>query len=190
MNNNLDLINSINNKRRFHYGDDMDINTTKGLYELITEFLSPSVVMCEIGNFEGVSSELFALHVKKIICVDPYVFSPHMSSYPGANETFLIDAEEAFIKMSQDYTNIVKIKKTSSEASTMFDSGVFDFVYVDGDHDYFNANNDMACWLPKIKKGGYMGGHDWGIEDVQKAIVDNDLEIIRVFSDTSWIAKV
>ena len=92
--------------------------------------------------------------------------------------------------MSQNYTNIFKIKTTSSEASTIFDSGFFDFVYVDGSHDYYNANNDMVCWLPKIKEGGYMGGHDWGIKDVQKAIVDNDLEIIKVFSDTSWIAKV
>lgn len=37
-----------------------------------------------------------------------------------------------------------------------------DFVYIDGSHSYKNVISDITYWLPRIKEGGVLGGHDYG----------------------------
>lgn len=177
-------IDDLLNKPRFHKNYNNNENNCRGLNDLIAEFLTNSTIMCEIGNFAGVSSELFARQVQLIFCIDPYL------SYNEIDYALLLNAEKDFIIMAQNYSNINKFKKTSSEASMLFDNNFFDFVYIDGAHDYDNVHNDINKWLPKIKTTGYIGGHDYNQGSVQQAITNNNLNIIKVFSDTSWISKV
>ena len=47
-------------------------NTTKGLYELITKYVNKESVIVELGSFSGISSELFALHCKKLYWMQLY----------------------------------------------------------------------------------------------------------------------
>lgn len=35
-----------------------------------------------------------------------------------------------------------------------------DFVYIDGCHQYENVLQDIYAWLPKIRYGGMLAGHD------------------------------
>jgi predicted O-methyltransferase YrrM len=53
------------------------------------------------------------------------------------------------------------IKARSIQASEMFDDGALDFVYIDADHRYKSAYDDLRAWYPKVRSGGVFSGHDY-----------------------------
>ena len=52
--------------------------------------------------------------------------------------------------------------KDSVEASKAFETGSIDFCFIDGWHDEANVRRDIEAWLPKMKLGRVMAGHDFG----------------------------
>jgi len=46
-------------------------------------------------------------------------------------------------------------------ASTLVDDGWADFVFIDAGHSYKAVQSDIRVWLPKVRKGGWFGGHDY-----------------------------
>jgi predicted O-methyltransferase YrrM len=50
---------------------------------------------------------------------------------------------------------------TGREASQVLPDGSFDFVFIDADHSYESVIEDIACWRPKVRSGGWLGGHDY-----------------------------
>ena len=52
-------------------------------------------------------------------------------------------------------------KGMSKEVSQEFDDEFFDLVFVDADHSYEGCLEDIKAWEGKVKKGGYMSGHDY-----------------------------
>lgn len=59
----------------------------------------------------------------------------------------------------QDY--IEPIKSLSWEAADRFEDHSVDFVFIDAGHDYESVKKDLAAWLPKVKEGGIISGHDY-----------------------------
>ena len=53
------------------------------------------------------------------------------------------------------------IQMDSAEAANLFEDESLDYVYIDGDHSYEGAKKDLIAWYPKVKKGGFFGGHDY-----------------------------
>lgn len=53
------------------------------------------------------------------------------------------------------------MRMTSVEASKIFDDYQLDIVYIDAVHDLENIVNDIYFWLPKIRNGGIISGHDY-----------------------------
>jgi predicted O-methyltransferase YrrM len=49
----------------------------------------------------------------------------------------------------------------SAEAATMFENGSLDFVYLDADHSFESAWQDLSVWYPKVRIGGILAGHDF-----------------------------
>ena len=85
------------------------------------------------------------------------------------------------------------VKTFSALAYSQFENGSVDFVYVDGNHEFKYAFSDILLWLPKIRSGGVMSGHDYG--DGVKEAVDFCLKSFRVeqwflLKDTSWFWSV
>lgn len=56
---------------------------------------------------------------------------------------------------------IKDIKNSSWEASSNFEDGSVDFLFIDADHKYESVVKDINFWLPKMKKGGMISGHDF-----------------------------
>lgn len=48
----------------------------------------------------------------------------------------------------------------SVDASKLYADGSLDFVFIDAEHDYANVRRDIDAWLPKVKPGGIISGHD------------------------------
>lgn len=49
----------------------------------------------------------------------------------------------------------------STEAAGHVDDGWADFVFIDAGHSYIAVQTDIAAWAPKVREGGWLGGHDY-----------------------------
>jgi len=54
------------------------------------------------------------------------------------------------------------LKMTSEESSTVFPDGYLDMVFIDAVHTFEQVWDDIGYWLPKIREGGLISGHDYG----------------------------
>lgn len=57
------------------------------------------------------------------------------------------------------------VKARSAEAAESFPDAMLDFAFIDADHSYEGCAADIAAWLPKVKPGGVIGGHDYDNHD-------------------------
>ncbi len=65
------------------------------------------------------------------------------------------------IDMMKYGSRVEIIRDKSLEAVKRFDDGFFDFIYIDANHDYKHAKEDVEAWYPKVKEGGIFAGHDY-----------------------------
>ena len=85
------------------------------------------------------------------------------------------------------------LRMTSIDAAKMFEHHSLDLVYIDGSHNYDDVITDIRTWLPRIKNGGAISGHDYGNgwPEVVKA-VDECLgrSNINIHKGTVWSATL
>jgi hypothetical protein len=55
----------------------------------------------------------------------------------------------------------IMIRASSQKGSEIFQDESLDFVYIDANHAYDFVVDDINYWYSKIKKGGYLWGHDY-----------------------------
>jgi len=77
------------------------------------------------------------------------------------------------------YPKLRTMKLTSLEASTLFPDEYFCLVFIDASHLYEDVKRDINIWWNKIKFGGFLFGHDYGVrggvEDAVNEEFDNVL---------------
>ena len=56
---------------------------------------------------------------------------------------------------------VALMRMTSLEAAQKFPKESIDFCYIDGDHSLEGIYSDIKAWLPKVKIGGIIAGHDY-----------------------------
>jgi hypothetical protein len=66
-----------------------------------------------------------------------------------------------FEKPDEDSGRATMLRMTSLAAATRFIDNGLDFCYIDGDHSLEGILFDLYNWIPKIKIGGIMAGHDF-----------------------------
>ncbi len=54
------------------------------------------------------------------------------------------------------------VRMLSELASEIIPDSYFDMVYIDARHTYDHVKADIGYWLPKVREGGLIGGHDYG----------------------------
>ena len=66
------------------------------------------------------------------------------------------------------------------ESITDFLDNSLDFVFIDGNHSFEYATEDIAQWSKKVKPGGIVAGHDyWNSIDIKKYWVKIENETDR-----------
>lgn len=160
--------------------DGMRLNRLFGLQDLIKENLNLDSIVCELGSHMGASGSLFAYYCKQVYCVDIW----------GAS-----NAELVFDMTMADFDNVTKIKNTSVNASFTFPNNYFDLVYIDASHTYKDVTDDIIHWKSKVKKNGFLAGHDYNhsstlSEEVIKAVVEQLGEPDNIYEDSSWTKRL
>jgi hypothetical protein len=60
-----------------------------------------------------------------------------------------------------DNNNVIIIRQSSIEALNTFINDFFDYIYIDGSHDYDSVKQDLELARIKTKKNGFICGHDY-----------------------------
>lgn len=81
------------------------------------------------------------------------------------------------------------LRMKSNDAVKLIEDESLDFVFIDADHSYEGCNDDIKNWTPKVKKGGYVMGHDIFWEGVNKAIRENFGDDFNEEEDKVWWHK-
>src|SRR6056297_928456 len=152
---------------------------------IIASIIGKSSTVVEIGCYEGQSTRIFAELCDKVIAVDPW-----KSGYDDNDILSNSNLEHAygeFKKRTKDYKNIDVIRNTSIQAAKEIEDNSIDAVYIDGEHTYTAVKNDIKTWLPKLKVGGILSGHDYiqGWNDVIKAVDESIGKPLLIFKDGS-----
>ena len=67
-----------------------------------------------------------------------------------------------FIDNLRPVINLINpIRTDSVSASKMYADESLDAVFIDADHRYESVKADILTWMPKVKKGGILAGHDY-----------------------------
>ncbi len=72
------------------------------------------------------------------------------------------DNRGAAMRVAEKYSPRARIVAMSSvTAAQLYDEGDLDFVFIDADHRYEQVLDDLRAWLPRVRPGGWIGGHDY-----------------------------
>ena len=66
-----------------------------------------------------------------------------------------------FEKPWEDSGRAIMLRMTSLIAATKIIDNSLDFCYIDGDHSLEGIYDDIKAWIPKVKLGGIISGHDF-----------------------------
>ena len=152
--------------------------------DMVAKFPSGSFFV-EVGVFKGQS--LSYLIVEMI----------------NANKEFSIIGVDLFVmpEISVDIVNsnlapvrgkFNLITGDSEEVANSFENESLDFVFIDAEHAYENIKKDILVWMPKVKNGGILAGHDYPLDSIPpfpgvKLAVD---EILGEKNDKKYINEL
>ena len=69
---------------------------------------------------------------------------------------------EQLISDPETMGNVVKVYwMATNQAAELVPDGWADFVFIDAAHSYEAVRDDIRLWAPKVKPGGWLGGHDY-----------------------------
>lgn len=129
------------------------------------------------------------------IAVDPWVPTEHYSHW---TEGQIRKNEASFDRVQSKWPHrIKKFKMFSHEAAELVKDGTLDCVFIDGDHSYEGVRLDIDCWLPKVRPGGIISGHDFDntvkygdkFKGVDRA-VEETFNDFHLGEDHTWWSKV
>ena len=155
----------------------------------------------EIGIFRAgfANSVVTKLNPKMYHMIDPWIYRRGWKRYEYNNVK--LTSQEVVEWMVKDIykrfdkPNVKIHRDFSYNVVNEFNDNYFDFVYVDGSHNYFDVLKDLRLYYPKIKPGGIMSGDDWNISGdrvkkaVWKFIEEVNIKNINVKSGQFWWIK-
>ena len=172
--------------RFFPFWNPNETSQVIGLIQMINYVLSKDSNLShwiEIGSLIGESSTIFLGfdQIQRLDCVDKSVDATNICK----------NKHKCYIDSNRLY-----VHNTSSEqfAANIIDP--VDVVYIDGDHSYQGAMNDIEIYFNKLKIGGFLCGHDYNSTSwpgVYSAVNDfktkytSQISNLITFKDTSWV---
>jgi predicted O-methyltransferase YrrM len=134
-----------------------DRAAVREVYEKLFQGCTAPLKVVEIGSAAGRGSTRIAgEYVKRthgtLYCIDPY-----NDPAWGTKNYFAFLANLQIFDLE---STVVPLRCFSVEAAALFDDGSLDAAFIDGSHIYPNVLADIDAYLPKIRKGGYIFGHD------------------------------
>lgn len=139
-------------------------NDTRSLTKLVHLNLRENMMIVDVGSRKGNSTATLAKaiggHHGSVFAVD------HQGGSEGIHREWAkyIDIHQIFRRnmtiLGLWNTVVYPMIMDSRIASRIFADNILDLVFIDADHRYEYIKGDIEAWLPKVRDGGILCGHD------------------------------
>ena len=140
--------------------------TFPDLYSRMVRKFPSGSTFVEVGSWKGKSSAYMAVEIAnsnkeiRLYCVDTWEGSREHRENASARD--LSGLYRIFLENMRPAEHYyIPLKISSLEASRKFKDNSLDFVFLDASHEYEDVKDDILAWLPKVKPGGFLAGHDY-----------------------------
>lgn len=186
-----------------HFCDGIGENwfTYKRLYaEMVAEFGDGSRFV-EIGSWKGRSAAFMGVEILnsgkniKFDCVDHWRGSEENLRDSGLGYDPRLHTSDwlytEFLRNTAPVSDRIRtLRMDSTNAAQLYEDGSLDFVFVDAAHDYESVKRDVAAWLPKVKPGGCIAGHDYSAPGVSAAVNEVIGDVVSLTDQDCWMHRV
>jgi predicted O-methyltransferase YrrM len=120
----------------------------------------------EVGVYRGNTSEalLRELPDLRLWLVDPWRPYDGAAQFGQGNQVSFDRAMAATMFWTEfACTRRFVLRECSTQAASRFADGELDFVFIDANHLYEHVCADIKAWWPKVRRGGMLMGHDYGV---------------------------
>ena len=173
------------------------------IYSRVVDEFSGGVsggVFVEVGSWLGRSAAYFAEQVcaqnregltwrtdeeTQLHCVDTWEGSEEHKLYVAQHDVYAEFCENVDGWIRGGY--IVPVRKPSVEAAKDYLDESLVGVFIDASHEYEDVLADIRAWWPKVKQGGYFGGHDINWPGVARAVQESFPGVQPLGS--SWLVR-
>jgi len=136
------------------------------------------------------------------IMIDPWIAQSKNSSFVKSGDKCSTKPQKDFdiayhqattrVKFAGDRA-IIKRMLSAEAVKEIADKSIY-YAFLDGDHSEKGCCEDIELWLPKVKPGGWIGGHDYGnkrLPGVKKA-VDSHFKKSEIEFDyeNTWFVRI
>lgn len=157
-------------------------------------------IFVELGAYKGKSTSFIVTEMLnrgrdiKFITIDTFQGdsgSTDKKEVEAYKQVSVLKMEEEFDKNTEHLSeNFEVFVDYSYEAAKYFDSNSIDCLFIDAGHSYEAVIKDIKAWLPKMKNGGIMAGHDYtawkGVGEAVRELlgtpdkVENDCWFVKI----------
>ena len=133
------------------------------VYKMLVENCRDDGKIVELGAWKGKSSAFLVVEAYnkspkiEVHIVDTWGGNPFDGSQDQSNDLYdkFISNMSLLARPYQAHT------MTTNEAAGLFKDESLDAVFIDADHSYEAVKTDIQNWMPKVRKGGILAGHDY-----------------------------
>jgi hypothetical protein len=157
-------------------------------------------VFVELGAYKGKSTSFIVTEINNLNRNIKFHTIDTFEGDSGSNDELEIEAYRKVnvSKMFEEFSENTKHLKEhfnvivgkSDESSKFFEDNSVDVIFIDAGHSYDSVIQDIKSWLPKIKDGGIMSGHDYNSwSGVNKAVNEIFDKVDKIDNDC-WFVKI
>lgn len=159
----------------------------------------------EVGVWNGKNAEqlLRRLPLLHLSLVDRWAAPDKKDSYYSSGAEMALKShakhkaayEEAMSRVRFAASRVDVQVCDSGYGAELYPDKFFDFVFIDADHSREGCYRDIVAWCPKVKKDGFIGGHDFAHPDqgdVKGAVLDyfGGMDGIELDVNRTWFRRV
>jgi len=111
-----------------------------------------------------------------------------IEAYRKVNVSKMFDEFSENTKHLKEHFNVIVGK--SDESSKFFEDNSVDVIFIDAGHSYDAVIRDIKSWLPKIKDGGIMSGHDYINWSGVNTAVNEIFDKVDKIDNECWFVKI
>ena len=171
--------------------------------ELIAKFeeFEQPIVVAELGVWDGLltSKLLQSPKVGMYHLVDPWKAGTPDSCWGSSGSKLSKYSQNkldrayktAMLRIRNERNRVQVHRMESLEAVKLFPDRHFDLVFIDANH--IDCDRDIKAWLPKVKYGGYLCGHDFDeprFPKIREAVELNFGSEYTIGGDYTWFHKL